>query len=192
VLLIAPSDRDILRQAPSARLELIARRRATTAYNSLARLDRGGPRLIVSTPQSGWTHCAGERGPGIALWRALAEVIARQPGRPRALFLATSGHEVAHAGLESLLRSDRGLFDGPLAGWVHLGANLATFDYDRSAPVLKLLPTPNPERGVAASAKVLPVVRQAFATVPAVPTGEHRPRALSAKHARSSPQASNL
>ena len=42
------------------------------AYDVIARLDRGRRMIMVTTPSSGWFHCAGERGPGIALWLALA------------------------------------------------------------------------------------------------------------------------
>ncbi len=174
VFLLEPRDERLLRQSGAARLDLVARRRAGTAYNTLAQLDRGGPRLIVSTPQSGWTHCAGERGPGVALWRALAQMVARSPRPISALFIATSGHEAAHSGLESLLRSERALLARPFAAWIHLGANLATYDYQRDVEPLQLLPTPNPDRGVAASAQLLPLVREAFAGVPAMPVGEAR------------------
>lgn len=32
---------------------------AATAYEVVGHLDRGGPMLVVSTPASGWFHCAG-------------------------------------------------------------------------------------------------------------------------------------
>jgi hypothetical protein len=89
-----------------------------------------------------------------------------------ALFVATSGHEVAHRGLEALLRDERALFDRPFAAWLHLGANLATFDYARDRQPLTLLPAPNPDRGVIASPAALAKVREAFAGVEAMPVGE--------------------
>ena len=44
------------------------------AWNLVATLDRGkGRRVVVSTPRSGWTICAGERGGGVAAWLTLAK-----------------------------------------------------------------------------------------------------------------------
>ena len=40
--------------------------------NTIARYGAEGPWVIISTPQSGWFNCGGERGPGIAMSRALA------------------------------------------------------------------------------------------------------------------------
>src|SRR5262245_26830435 len=42
------------------------------AKNVIARVDQGKDLVVVSTPQSGWFRCAGERGPGIALFLGLA------------------------------------------------------------------------------------------------------------------------
>ena len=59
--------------------------------------------LIVMTPRSGWWQCAAERGGGLACWlEAIRTVRAARP--PRTLrFIASSGHELGHLGLESFL-----------------------------------------------------------------------------------------
>jgi hypothetical protein len=54
---------------------------------------RRGPLGDHSTPQSGWFTCGGERGPGIAMSRALAVWAIKQDLPVRWLFVATSGHE---------------------------------------------------------------------------------------------------
>lgn len=41
------------------------------AFNLTGAIDRPGPRLVISTPRSGWGPCMGERGPGIAAFRIL-------------------------------------------------------------------------------------------------------------------------
>jgi hypothetical protein len=81
------------------------------------------PPLVVMTPRSGWWNCAGERGGGIACWLEAIRAIARA-GAPRtALFVASSGHELGHFGLDSFISRRRDLVKGAVA-WIHLGANI--------------------------------------------------------------------
>ncbi len=81
------------------------------------------PPIVVMTPRSGWWQCASERGGGLACWleslRALAAAGAARP----ATFVASSGHELGHLGLESFIHRRRDLVKGA-AAWVHLGANI--------------------------------------------------------------------
>ena len=81
------------------------------------------PPIVVMTPRSGWWQCASERGGGIACWlealRALAAAGATRP----AVFVASSGHELGHLGLESFIHRRSELVKGA-AAWVHLGANI--------------------------------------------------------------------
>jgi hypothetical protein len=79
--------------------------------------------LVVMTPRSGWWYCASERGGGIACWLETirAAVAAR---RPRTIeFVASSGHELGHIGLDAFIAERRALVKGAVA-WVHLGANI--------------------------------------------------------------------
>jgi hypothetical protein len=79
--------------------------------------------LAVMTPRSGWWQCASERGGGLACWiETLRAVSAAKPARP-AIFVASSGHELGHHGLDAFLRAHPELIKGARA-WIHLGANI--------------------------------------------------------------------
>jgi hypothetical protein len=79
--------------------------------------------LAVMTPRSGWWQCASERGGGLACWiETLRAVSAAKPARP-AIFVASSGHELGHHGLDAFLRAHPELIRGARA-WIHLGANI--------------------------------------------------------------------
>src|SRR3546814_9587510 len=66
------------RHGAAAKLALRGRGGIRAAQNIIGRRVRSGrPWLVVSTPRSGWTDCAGERGPGIAMWLALADWMPR-------------------------------------------------------------------------------------------------------------------
>src|SRR3546814_8243070 len=69
------------------------------AENVVARRVRDGRRwVVVSTPRSGWTDCAGERGPGLAIWLALAEWMPHAFADHSLLFVCHSGHEYENLG----------------------------------------------------------------------------------------------
>ena len=52
------------------------------ASNVVGRRAGQGKAIVVSTPKSGWFHCAGERGSGLALfWRWPPGCRRRRPGR---------------------------------------------------------------------------------------------------------------
>ena len=79
--------------------------------------------LVVTTPKSSWWTSTAERGGGIAVWLALLRHFARRPPQRDVCFLATSGHELGHLGLEHHLRQHPRLADA--RAWLHLGANFA-------------------------------------------------------------------
>ena len=85
------------------------------------------PPVVVMTPRSGWWQCVSERGGGLACWletmRAAADV---RPDRT-IRFIASSGHELGHLGLETFLREEPALITSA-AAWVHLGANIGAAD----------------------------------------------------------------
>ena len=47
--------------------------------------------MVLSTPRSGWFTCAGERGPGIALWMALLPWMAKTLTRHDIVVVTASG-----------------------------------------------------------------------------------------------------
>ena len=79
--------------------------------------------LVVMTPKSSWWTSTAERGGGIAVWLALLRHFVRRPPARDVCFLATSGHELGHLGLEHQLREHPRLAEA--RAWLHLGANFA-------------------------------------------------------------------
>lgn len=113
----------------SARLVIEGERVLGTGTNVVARLAADAPAdgarpLGVMTPKSGWFTCAAERGGGIVTWLAAARIAAATAGRTRdVVLLATSGHELGHAGLESYLLEHPALATD-VERWIHLGASI--------------------------------------------------------------------
>jgi hypothetical protein len=144
-------------------LELNAREQAREAFNVVARLDRGAPStLIVSTPRSGWTMCAGERGPGIAAFLALADWAPRAIPTHNLLFLCTSAHEFENAGNAAIIeefapRPEQTAF------WLHLGAGFAARDWHEAGGQLTPLPSADPQRFLVTSPHLLETARTTFA-----------------------------
>lgn len=113
-------------EGATARVVAHVIRRPVEVFNVTAVL-RGAqpslPPLLVMTPRSGWWTCASERGGGIAVWLEVirAMVTGTAPARTT-VFLASTGHELGHYGLEEFLRTRSRLVRGSV-GWIHLGAN---------------------------------------------------------------------
>jgi hypothetical protein len=110
------------------RLEIDGDRLQSRARNVVATLPGTEPELPpvgVMTPRSGWFTCASERGGGLAILIALAEVFANEPHRRTIEFVASSGHELNHHGLESYLRARAGI-EKKAHAWLHLGANIGS------------------------------------------------------------------
>lgn len=79
--------------------------------------------LVVMTPRSGWYWCASERGGGIVCWLELMRTLrAAQPVRD-VLFVASSGHELGHLGIDAYVARRPGIVPKTV-GWMHLGANI--------------------------------------------------------------------
>ena len=134
------------------------------AFNLIGEIGSSGPRLVVSTPRSGWFACGGERAPGVACWLALAAEIAAR-GDIRATLVATSGHEYEGLGAERFLDVEAPRPDEPDL-WVHLGANLATRDCHDLGADLAFLDTADPQRFLVAHDAILEQARAAFAGQP--------------------------
>lgn len=103
-----------------------ATRTAASAHNVIARVDGERsdlPPVVVITPRSGWWHCASERGGGLACWLEAIRAAATIPGQRPAWFLASSGHELGHLGLDHFLHGRPELIKRA-AAWIHLGANI--------------------------------------------------------------------
>lgn len=136
--------------------------------NTIARYGAEGPWVIISTPQSGWYTCGGERGPGIAISRALAAWAIKQPFPVRWLFIATSGHEWTDHGAH-LFHTNQAPQPSETAFWWHLGASFGARQYDE-APDGSIVPrdTPNIGRALMATPDILPLCEAAFAGQPVI------------------------
>ncbi|HYE46393.1 MAG TPA: hypothetical protein VEA44_11550 [Caulobacter sp.] len=155
-----------LASGQAARLRLAGRIGRRPAWNLIGELDRRADRwLCISTPRSGWFACAGERGPGIAVWLALAAWAARAPLRLNVALLAASGHEFENHGGHLAIAA---AMPPPsrTALWLHLGANLAARDWHETGGQLLPLSNADSQRFLVATPDLLPAARAAFAGLP--------------------------
>jgi hypothetical protein len=132
------------------------------ARNTIARRGVTGPWVVVSTPQSGWFTCGGERGPGIAMSLALSEWAAQRDFPVRFLFVATSGHEWTDFGAHLFHESDA---PDPkdTALWFHLGASFGARAYRETTQGLQPLDAPNPTRSLMLTEDLMASAKTAFA-----------------------------
>ncbi|QKS00495.1 hypothetical protein F9288_13355 [Sphingomonas sp. CL5.1] len=170
VAVLAPSDAARFHVAAAhggtATLRITGEGGRRPAFNIAARLDRGsGAWLAVSTPRSGWFTCAGERGPGVAVWLGLARwAVAALPAHDLA-FICTSGHEYENLGAEqALAQAAPALRDTAL--WLHLGSNVAARDWHDLTPRPTPLTTADPQRYLVVSPALIALARRAFAGQP--------------------------
>ena len=117
---------EIAERRAEIRLIASAKRTAASAFNVTTRISgRDSTRrpLVVMTPRSGWYGCASERGGGIACWLELMRTLqSRRPVRD-VVFVASSGHELGHLGIDEFVRQRPGIVVKSV-GWMHFGANI--------------------------------------------------------------------
>ena len=135
--------------------------------NTIARFGESGPWVIISTPQSGWFTCGGERGPGIAISRALSAWAVTQKFPVRWLFIATSGHEWTDAGAE-IFHHGQAPKPADTALWFHLGASFGARAYEETPNGPVAQSTPNLGRALMASPDMIPHLEAAFAGQPVI------------------------
>ncbi len=156
------------RQGSAAKLILRGEGGTRTAQNIIGRrVLPGRPWLVVSTPRSGWTDCAGERGPGIAIWLALADWMPRAFARHSLLFLCNSGHEYENLGASHIV-AKVGPPPGETDFWLHLGANAAARDYQELPGRLLPLPSADPYRFLMTSPAFVARARAIFKGQPGI------------------------
>lgn len=134
-----------------------------SAANIVAHRPGRGKTIVVSTPKSGWFHCAGERGTGAAIFLALAARLAITDAD--LLFLSASGHEIDGLGGKIFLKTSA---PDPKSVrlWMHLGANVACEQLARVDGTYRKLGRPTDNRRMVASAELATIVAQAFAGQP--------------------------
>lgn len=138
-----------------------------TGRNTVGRYGASGPWVIISTPQSGWFTCGGERGPGIAMSRALAAWAKTTNFPVRWLFIATSGHEWVDVGAE-IFHEHQAPKPDETALWFHLGASYGARAYEETPAGLVPQSTPNLLRTLMATPDLIPVCQSAFAGQPVI------------------------
>jgi hypothetical protein len=117
---------DCARRGANALLTAHAERTQAQAFNIVAvasGTDKNAAPVVVMTPRSGWWWCASERGGGLACWLEIMRAMRDAKPVRDVLFLASSGHELGHLGLDSFIGRRPGLVSGAKA-WIHLGANI--------------------------------------------------------------------
>lgn len=148
---------------------------AAHADNVIGRRAGTGGTVVVTTPKSGWFHCAGERGTGIALFLEAARWLVRETSCDL-LFGASSAHEINYLG--SAIFHER--YAPPAEHvrlWLHIGANAAVQATSMTNGV-QFLGTPAPGR-LTASPQLIPAAANAFRDLP----GYSKPIAFNAKTA---------
>lgn len=140
-----------------------------TGRNTVARHGQAGPWVIISTPQSGWFTCGGERGPGIAMARALSAWAIRQNFPVRWLFVATSGHEWYDRGAHFFHDAHAPSPDATVLWW-HLGAAFGARAHEKTSDGLIAKATPNLVRALMATPDLVPLIETSFAGHPVIET----------------------
>lgn len=165
VALLAPEDaRPFVAAAmrgESATLHIAGKAGRRPASNFVARIDRGKKKwLAVSTPRSGWTTCAGERGPGVAAWLWMARWASKAALDHNLAFVCNTGHEYENLGAAKALEETA----PPPADthfWLHLGANVAARDWHDLTG--QPLPGVDTQRYLSVSPALVPLARKVFA-----------------------------
>ena len=117
---------DLARSDAEIHLTANAVRSPASADNITASIRGKRPDLapvVVMTPRSGWWQCVSERGGGLACWLEIVRAVADARPDRTVRFLASSGHELGHLGLDTFLHEEPALIKGAWA-WLHLGANI--------------------------------------------------------------------
>lgn len=132
------------------------------AFNLVGQIDRPGPRIVISTPRSGWGPCMGERGPGIAVFYALAASLPDALPDHALTFVANSGHEYDNLGSHHFISKAAPPAEDTRV-WFHLGAGFAARDWHEIGGQLLPLKSADPQRFLVGSEHLLPVLQKTFA-----------------------------
>lgn len=125
VLLVGPAEEMNLRGAIDVSISIEGRDESNAeAFETVGEIGTGKKRIVISTPSSGWFRCAGERGPGIAIWLALARWASHRESSVRYTFVASSGHELGEQGMQAFLQKQAPKPE-EVGVWLHLGASIA-------------------------------------------------------------------
>ena len=122
----APVLAECARHGVEVRLTAHVERTQAQAFNVVAAVSGTNKSLapvVVMTPRSGWWWCASERGGGMACWLEIMRAVGDARPARDILFVASSGHELGHLGIDTFIERRPGLVAAAKA-WIHLGANI--------------------------------------------------------------------
>ena len=110
----------------AATIVVEARRTAVRAFNVTCKIAGRRPTLapvVLMAPRSGWWQCASEQGSRLACWLEAMRVLAH--GRPvrTCFFVALSGHELGHLGIDAYLKTRAELIKRARA-WIFFGSSI--------------------------------------------------------------------
>jgi len=169
VVLLAPKDTTALLQAiqQQQQVEINVKGviKSIQARNVLGRIGTGSNYVVISTPISGWFTCGGERGPGVAVFLALAKWVSDKKLPYTFLFTANTGHELDNHGAHIFLNHYAPKPDS-VKLWVHLGAAVATLGYQQTNEAVKQLPVADDKRNIMYSENLDSLVHIAFNNEP--------------------------
>lgn len=146
----------------SARLTMPPEKPLRIARNVIARRGGDAETIVITTPISGWTTCAGERAPGVAIIRALSPWLAEAFPEKSIVLAGLSGHELEGLGVRLFLEHEAPPRES-VALWLHLGAGIAARDWHETSFGLLPLNSADPQRFLLAppslSAAIAPHVK---------------------------------
>lgn len=150
-------------QSSEARLIIQGEGGRRPAFNLVGRLDRGRAQwLAVSTPRSGWTVCAAERGPGVAAWLDVARWAPSALPDHDLAFICNTGHEYEYLGAAEAMHAIAPAVEATRF-WLHIGANVAARDWHELPGSWSPLPNVDPQRVLSISPELLALAREIFA-----------------------------
>jgi hypothetical protein len=171
ILLVGSKDARVLtgaaERAALAQMVIEGRHDPNAVSNEVGgRLDRGAEIVVVSTPYSGWFRCAGERGPGVALFLAVAGWAATRKSGPSYVFVASSAHELDGLGIRGFIK-DHAPEPERVKSWLHLGAGIATYEYEALPDGVRRLDRPSSLRRLMTNDPALaPLLEKHFGSMP--------------------------
>jgi hypothetical protein len=143
-VLVGGKDEAFLKSAieagASARLKIDGRIDPEASSYQVTGTKGTAPRqIVITTPISAFTTAAGERGPGVALFRGLAAWAANRRGDIGYTFITVAGHEVQGMGIRDYMEKRPPAKDSVVA-WLHLGGGVAVYNWEGEGDDFRLVP----------------------------------------------------
>ncbi len=122
------------------------------------------PWFMISTPKSGWFDCGGERGTGVALALGIARWIGKRKPAMNYWLDFNTGHELDNLGMQQFLAAAAPPPE-KVKGWIHLGANIATFKFNDGPSGLQRISNLSKHLIVGNDSNLLTIAKQSFSSI---------------------------